>query len=107
MGRRLVDIKLRSLIKTHIDFNVEVLEVECVLPNVDADDRHVGQQRVLVGSGDNFQALSGGVQSLPCTSENARILAKIKLTSHPQPDPWIPAVVVLNSFLRLSKLPKD
>lgn len=30
-----------------------------------------------------------------------------ELTSHPHPEPWIEAVVVLNSFLRFSRLPKD
>lgn len=73
MGRRLVDIKLRALIKTHIDFDIEVLQVKRVLPNVDADNGDVGQERVLVGSGGDLQALGSGVQSLSYMSENAII----------------------------------
>lgn len=73
MGRRLVDIKLRALIKTHIDFDIEVLQVKRVLPNVDADNGDVGQERVLVGSGGDLQALGSGVQSLSYMSENASI----------------------------------
>ena len=43
----------------YVRLDVLVLEVEGVLPNVDADDRNVGDQRVLVGSGDDLKRLVG------------------------------------------------
>lgn len=49
---------------THVGLDVEVLEVERVLPDVDADDGHVRQKRVLVSRGDNLQSLQGGVVAL-------------------------------------------
>ena len=39
---------------THINLNIEVLQVKGVLPNVNAYDGDVGKERILVGSGDNF-----------------------------------------------------
>ena len=50
--------------ETHIRLNVEVLEVESVLPHVDTNDRDQAQERVLVSSGGDFQMLGSGVQSL-------------------------------------------
>lgn len=49
---------------TYVDFDVEVLEVEGVFPDIDADDGDVSQQRVLVGRSDDFQLFSGGIQAL-------------------------------------------
>ena len=42
---------------THVGLDVEVLEVEGVLPDVDADEGDVRQQGVLVRGGDDFEAL--------------------------------------------------
>jgi hypothetical protein len=39
---------------THVDFHVEILQVEGVLPNINADDGDVGKKRILVGRGDNL-----------------------------------------------------
>ena len=49
---------------THVDLDVEVLEVERVLPDVDADDGDVGQERVLVRRGRQLKTLGGRVQAL-------------------------------------------
>ena len=49
---------------THVDLDVEVLEVERVLPDVDADDGDVGQERVLVRRGGDLNDLGGGVPAL-------------------------------------------
>ena len=50
--------------RTYVDLDVEVLEVESVLPDVDADDGDVGQERVLVGRGRQLKTLGGRVQAL-------------------------------------------
>lgn len=49
---------------THVDFDIEVLEVESVFPDIDTDDRDQGQERVLVGGGGDLETLGRGVQSL-------------------------------------------
>ena len=49
---------------THVGLDVEVLEVERVLPDVDADDGNVREQRVLVRGGSNLKNLRRGVVSL-------------------------------------------
>ena len=51
--------------KTDISLYIEILEVERMLPDIDADDRGMSQERILVGSGGDLQALGSGVQSLP------------------------------------------
>ena len=50
--------------KTYVSLDVEVLEVESVLPDVDADDGDMGQERVLVGRGRQLKTLGGRVQAL-------------------------------------------
>ena len=50
---------------TDIGLDVVVLEVERVLPDVDADDRDVREERVLVRGRDNFELLRLGVVSEP------------------------------------------
>lgn len=60
----------KLLDNTHVGFDVEVLEVECVLPDVDADDGDVGQKGVLVGSSNDFQTLGRGVQTLRSKKEH-------------------------------------
>ena len=50
--------------KTHVDLDIEVLEVESVLPDVDTDDGDQVQERVLVSGGGNLQTLCGRVQPL-------------------------------------------
>jgi hypothetical protein len=49
---------------THIDLNVEVLEVERVLPDINANDRNMREERVLISRGSNLKTLSVGVKSL-------------------------------------------
>ena len=49
---------------THVDLDVQVLKVERVLPDVDADDGDVGQERVLVRRGGDLNDLGGGVPAL-------------------------------------------
>jgi hypothetical protein len=82
---------------TYISLDVEVLEVEGMLPDVNADDRDMAEERILVSSGCDLQTLGGGVVPL---KEDQLIEAAQRTgnrhTSHPQPEPWIPAVVVLN-----------
>jgi len=48
-----------------IRLHVEVLEVEGVLPDVDADEGHVGEERVLVRRRDYLEALRCRVQAEP------------------------------------------
>ena len=49
---------------TYVGLDVEVLEVEGVLPDVDADDGDVGQERVLVGGRRDLNDLGRGVVAL-------------------------------------------
>ena len=49
---------------TYVGLDVEVLEVEGVLPDVDADDGGVGQEGVLVGGRGDLETLGGWVQAL-------------------------------------------
>ena len=94
--------------KTYVSLDVEVLEVESVLPDVDADDGDVAQERVLVGGGGELEALGRGVVALHAQHVSIHLfmyIAEEGRTSQPQPEPWMAAVVVLNSFLKLSKEP--
>jgi hypothetical protein len=49
---------------TYISLDVEVLEVEGMLPYVNADDRDMAEERILVSSGCDLQTLGGGVVAL-------------------------------------------
>ena len=91
---------------THVGLDVEVLEVEGVLPDVDADEGDVAEERVLVRGGGELDALGGGVVALQEGEYGDRSAGARTRTSQPQPEPWMAAVVVLNSFLKLSKEPK-
>ena len=85
-----------------------------MLPDIDTNDGDEGEERVLVSGGGDLETLGGGVQALQrrnvACSHKQLLSTFVKrgeiLTSQPQPEPWIPAVVVLNSFLRLSRDPK-
>ena len=83
---------------THIGLDVLVLEVERVLPDIDADDGNVSEERVLVSGGHNLKTLVRGVVSLyrrqtsdkndSTNARNCRFEIKQRqLTSHPHPDP--------------------
>lgn len=48
---------------THTDFDVEIPDVGSMLPEVNANDRDVGEEPVLVGNGGDLEALRTGVQT--------------------------------------------
>jgi len=87
-----------------------------MLPNVNTDDGDVSEKRILVGCGDDLQFASGRVDALMVTSGQSRHPSQTPghfgermdwtRTTQPQPEPWMPAVVVLNSFLSLSTDPQ-
>ena len=96
---------------TYVGLDVEILEVERVLPDVDADDGDIRQERVLVGSGGDLEDLQGGVVALSHTkTDNWYASMEDRtgrvLTSQPQPEPWMEAVVALNSAMNLSTEPQ-
>ncbi len=49
---------------TYINFNVQVLQVESVLPDVDTNDGDMAKERILVSSGHDLEALVRRVKSL-------------------------------------------
>ena len=49
---------------TYVSLDVEVLEVEGVFPNIDANDGDVRQERVLVGGGRDLDNLGRRVVAL-------------------------------------------
>jgi len=51
-------------IGAYINLDIEILEIEGVLPNVNTNDRDQVQEGVLVSSGSNLQTLGGGIEPL-------------------------------------------
>ena len=49
---------------TYVSLDVQVLQVERVLPDVDADDGDVRQERILVGGGRDLDHLGRRVVAL-------------------------------------------
>ena len=49
---------------TYISLDIEILEVEGMLPNVDADDGVVAEERILISGSYDFQTLGGGIVAL-------------------------------------------
>lgn len=49
---------------TYVNLDVQVLQVESVLPDVDTDDGNVGQEGVLVRGGGDLKTFGGRVQAL-------------------------------------------
>ena len=49
---------------THVGLDIEVLEVESVLPDIDADVGDEAEEGILVGGGSNLEALSLAVVTL-------------------------------------------
>lgn len=49
---------------TYINLDVEILEVEGMLPDVDADDGDMAEERILVSGSYDLQALGGGTVTL-------------------------------------------
>ena len=49
---------------THVCFDVEILEVEGVLPDVNAYDRDKREERVLVGCGGDLKTFAGRIETL-------------------------------------------
>lgn len=89
----------------HISLDVEVLKVERMLPDINTDNRDVGQKRILVGRGGNLKSSGRGVVSLRDGQFRVFSLQTCLRTSQPQPEPWIAAVVVLNCFCMFSTEP--
>lgn len=54
--------------QTYINLDVEVLQVECVLPDVHANDGDEGQERVLVSSGGDLKTLGADAPALYAVS---------------------------------------
>ena len=52
-----IAVRYRNRDKTDVTFDVLVLELEGMLPNISADGGVMGQGWVLVGGGDNFERL--------------------------------------------------
>ena len=80
-----------------------------MLPDIDADDGDVREERVLVRRGDDLEALGRRVKTLRAglADINDSGGKDAERTSQPQPEPWILSVAALNSFLRLSSPPKS
>jgi len=55
---------MKRRVLAYVDLDVLVLEVESVLPDINADNGDKVEQRVLVGGGGNLQTLGGGVEAL-------------------------------------------
>lgn len=55
---------------TYVNLDVQVLQVERVLPDVNTNDRSVGQERVLVRGSGNLKTLGSRVQALQDTTVN-------------------------------------
>ena len=72
MGQSSVPREIRS---THRAPVIEVLQIVRVLPDVDADDRSVTKERILVGRGDYFEDLRLGVPSLQACENKVHIRA--------------------------------
>ena len=49
---------------TDVSFDIEVLKIERVLPDIDTNDRSMAQQRVLVGRRDDLEAFIIRVKTL-------------------------------------------
>ena len=64
---------------THVGLDVEVLEVESVLPDVDTDDGDEAEEGVLVGGGSDLEALSLGVVALLNASARGLMTYLIRL----------------------------
>lgn len=62
-GRELERFRMRKG-STYVDLNVLVLEIEGMLPDINADDRDVSQEGILIGGGGDFENLGRGVDTL-------------------------------------------
>lgn len=60
-------IKDRSRKVTYVSLDVEVLEVEGMFPDINANDGDMAQQRILVRGGDDFELVVCRVHTLPVT----------------------------------------
>ena len=67
---------MKDDLRTYVDLYVEILQVKGVFPNVNTDDRDVGEKRILIGCGDNLQFTTGWVEALMITSSQPRHLMK-------------------------------
>jgi hypothetical protein len=97
-----------------------------VFPDIDSDDGDVRREHgVLVLGGDDFEALGlfvVGLYGMGMNADSVGVLWRRKRgewpetrgneradrrTTHPHPEPWIPAVLALTSFFNPSKPPKS
>lgn len=70
--------------KTHVDLDILVLQIESVLPDIDTNDWHKAQERVLVRGGRDFETLGLGVvpqpsptRSLDASSGSVELLLEV------------------------------
>jgi hypothetical protein len=93
---------------THFDLNVEVLEVERVFPDDDADDGREVEKRALARHRRKLEVLRRRVQALGRRRQHITTKdGKRTRTRQPQPETWMPAVVALNYSLSFLMLPKS
>jgi hypothetical protein len=48
----------------YVGFDIQILEIISMFPYIDADDRDVGQQRVLIGGGRDLKMLRRRIETL-------------------------------------------
>ena len=72
---------------TDVRFDVLVLKVERMLPDINTDDGNVTEEWILVGSGNNFKCLGRRVETLIKYGRLNIPSNTIKHTSQPHPDP--------------------
>jgi len=49
---------------TYIGFDIEILEVKGVLPDINTNDRDMGKERILVSRRDNLETLCRRIEAL-------------------------------------------
>ena len=76
-----------------------------MLPDINTDDGSEREERILVSRGSNLELFGGMVIALMVPNQSRHLndcqLGALR-TSQPQPEPWIPAVVVLKSATKAS-----
>ena len=71
---------------THIDLYVEILQVESVLPDINADDGGEREERILVSRGGNLELFGGMVITLMIPNQSGHeMTASWRATHKPTP----------------------